>query len=149
METPPGQCQWDRELVILVGMQGCGKTTYCHESLSGHARLSQDEGPRRFEGIVAALRKMVERGEPRIVIDRTNPLLHQRQVFTDLARQAGYRARIIYFDIPAEECIRRIEARTDHPTLDPASMHYAIARYREHLTVPDASECDEVVVIRG
>lgn len=61
----------ERELVILVGMPGSGKTYYCQHLLGDHSRISQDEGPRRFEGIVRKLQEMLTEGVRAIVIDRT------------------------------------------------------------------------------
>ena len=42
--------QMNRELVILVGMQGAGKTYYCENFLRDYERVSQDEGPRSYPG---------------------------------------------------------------------------------------------------
>ncbi len=69
----------NRELVILVGMQGAGKTYYCENFLCDHERISQDEGPRSFPGVVKRLHELLIQGVPRIVIDRTNPLREQRK----------------------------------------------------------------------
>ncbi len=87
-----------RELVILVGMPGSGKTYYCGHCLSGYTRLSQDEGPRSYGGIVRKLHEMLVEGIPGIVIDRTNPRREQRKTFAEMARAAGYYLRIVYFD---------------------------------------------------
>ena len=62
----------NRELVILVGMQGAGKTYYCEKFLADYERISQDEGPRTYAGVLKRLERLLE-GAPRIVIDRTNP----------------------------------------------------------------------------
>jgi len=94
----------NRELVILVGMPGSGKTYYCGHCLSGHTRLSQDEGPRSYGGIVRKLHEMLVEGIPGIVIDRTNPRREQRKTFAEMARAAGYYLRIVYFDIPEGIC---------------------------------------------
>lgn len=74
-----------RELLILVGMPGSGKTYYCQHLLRDHARISQDEGPRRFEGIVRKLQGMLTEGVRAIVIDRTNPGREQRKTFAERA----------------------------------------------------------------
>ncbi len=73
--------QDDREVIILVGMQGAGKTFYCQTVLSKYERISQDEGPRTYRGVVLRLGELLREGAPRIVIDRTNPMRHQRRQF--------------------------------------------------------------------
>ena len=135
------------EVVILVGMQGAGKTHYCRRALSGHVRLSQDEGPRTYAGVRRRLGEMLDAGAERIVIDRTNPLASQRREFVRLARARGRRATIVYFDVPRAVCEQRIRQRTTHPTLGEAKMHEAIANFLRHLTVPTADECDELLVV--
>lgn len=137
------------ELVILVGMQGCGKTYYCRTVLADHVRISQDDGPRRFGGVVDLLEATLREGAPRIVVDRTNPLRWQREIFVRLARQYGYRTRIVYFDVPADLCRERITQRTGHPTLTPERMQEAMNRYLSCLEAPCPEECDELVVVQN
>ena len=136
-----------KELVILVGMQGAGKTHYCRAVLADYTRVSQDEGPKRFPGVLRHVRELLEGGTRRVVIDRTNPLRHQRDAFARLAREFGCRVRIIYFDVPRSVCEARILGRTDHPTLGPDRMREAIDRYVHSLDVPTEAECDELVVL--
>ena len=136
------------ELIILVGMQGCGKTYYCRTVLADYTRLSQDEGPRSFDGVIRRLGEHVESGTERIVVDRTSPLRRQRERFADLARARGYRVRIIYFDVPREICEQRIQRRRDHPTLGPEKMKQALDRFESVLEKPTEKECGELVVVR-
>ena len=137
-----------KELIILVGMQGCGKTRYCQTVLTDHCRISQDEGPRSFDGVVRRLGGLLESGTERIVIDRTNPLRDQRERSADLARACGYRVRIIYFDVPREICEQRIQQRRDHPTLSPEKMKQALDRFDSVLEKQTEEECDKLMVIR-
>jgi predicted kinase len=140
--------QKNRELVILVGVQGSGKTYYCETVLQGYERISQDEGPRSFPGVLQRLHELLIAGVPRIVIDRTNPAREQRRKFAEMARAAGYFLRIVYFDVPEETCRGRIRMRHGHPTLTEDRMEEAIATYRSRLDVPGARECDELVILR-
>ena len=136
-----------KEVVILVGMQGAGKTHYCRAVLADYTRVSQDEGPRRFPGVLRHVRDLLEGGTKRIVIDRTNPLRRQREAFARLAREFDCRVRIIHFDVPRDVCEARILSRTDHPTLGPDRMREAIDRYVHGLDVPAEDECEELVVL--
>jgi predicted kinase len=136
-----------REVVILVGMPGAGKTFYCLTVLSDYKRISQDEGPRSYSGVIRRLQELLRQGVPRIVIDRTNPMRRQRAEFGALARAAGYRLKIVYFDVPAETCRERIRKRRDHPKLASDRMHEAMARYTSDLNIPGPDECDELVIL--
>ncbi len=138
----------DKEVVILVGMQGSGKTHYCKNHLSGHTRVSQDEGPNRFPGVLEYYKDLLQKGVERIVIDRINPLRRQRDKFRRLAERHGYRVKIVYFDLPRNVCLERIAGRKNHPTLDMDKMHQATQHYLNILQPPTEDECDELIVIR-
>ena len=139
--------QMNRELVILVGMQGAGKTYYCENFLRDYERISQDEGPRSYPGVVRRLHELLLEGAPRIVIDRTNPMPEQRKAFAEMAKAAGYYVKTVYFDVPVEICQERIRNRKGHPTLAADRMKEAIATYQSRLNEPKPDECDELVVI--
>ncbi len=136
-----------KEVVILVGRQGAGKTRYCQTALSVHTRVSQDEGPRQFERLFRRYRRRLDQGVERIVIDRTNPARRQRKLFADAARAHGYRVKIIHFNAPRDVCEKRIVQRAGHPTLTPEKMRHAIDGYERQLDIPTEEECDELVVI--
>jgi len=137
-----------KELIILVGMQGCGKTHYCRTVLPNYSRVSQDEGPKYFEGIVRHLEQLLETGTEQIVIDRINPLRWQRERFSDFAKKHGYKVKIIYLEVPRKTCEQRILQRKDHPTLGPEKMKEALSRFATILEKPTEDECDELVIVR-
>jgi predicted kinase len=130
-------------------MPGCGKTHDCRAELSGHVRVSQDEGPRGFAALLRHYERLLAMGIERIAIDRTNPLRAQRHEFARRARAAGLRARIVRFDVPKDVCRDRIRRRTDHPTLGPDQMEEAIRACERRVETPTAEECDERAVWRG
>ncbi len=136
-----------KELVLLVGPPGAGKTTYCQTVLPEHARLSQDEGPRDFRVLYRRFLRMLAAGDPRIVIDRTNPTRARRTAFALPARTVGYRVRIVHFVVPREVCEQRIRDRLHHPTLAADTMHQALQRYYTEYQPPTPDECDELVLL--
>ena len=138
-----------KEVIILVGMQGSGKTHYCHNVISDYVRISQDEHLGTYAKVMRGYQKLLDEGVDKIVIDRINPYRLQRQRFVELARARGYRTKIIYFDLPRELCERRIVARREHPTLGAGKMHEAINHFISCLDLPSEEECDELVVIRS
>lgn len=136
------------ELTILVGMPGCGKTTYCQSHLVTYRRICQDEGPHTFDGVLRLLAKLMDEGESQIVLDRTNPSRSQREVFANAARAHGLRVRIIYFDVAPDVCRDRIARRGAHPTLQADKMDEAINAFLSRLDIPAPDECDELTVVK-
>src|SRR5262245_25098855 len=107
----------DKLLVLLVGAQGSGKSTYCRDHLPDFVRISQDDQGRQAH--FDLFKEAVERGEPRLVVDRINGVKHQRRRYLAVAKQHGYRTRIVWLNTDRNLCLRRCRERADHPTLKP------------------------------
>lgn len=56
-----------------------------------------------------------------VVIDRCNFDASQRATWLHLARQHRAYPMAFHLDVPVEECIRRAQARTEHPTMNSGS----------------------------
>lgn len=135
----------ERIVVLLVGPQGCGKTTYCREQLPSYLRISQDDQGRQEHFHI--FERAVQRGEPRIVVDRINAVRFQRHRYLDLARQQGYQTRIVWFNADRNLCLRRCQQRTDHPTLKPEDADKALALYYRGFQAPSRREADALVIL--
>lgn len=135
----------DKLLVLLVGAQGSGKSTYCREQLPDFLRISQDDQGRQAH--FDLFREAVERGEPRVVVDRINGIKHQRKRYLLLARQHGYCTRIVWLNTDRNLCLRRSRERLDHPTLTPEEADSALGLYYRGFQTPSRREADELIIL--
>jgi predicted kinase len=94
------------EAVILVGIQGSGKSTFYKERFSGtHARINLDElktRAREHEFFAECLRT-----KRSLVIDNTNMKVADRARYIAAARGAGYRVVGYFLESSLKDAIRR------------------------------------------
>lgn len=125
-------------MLLLVGMQGSGKTTFgqkvvkATEHLPIHRRwslLTRDNLPQKPKSLyidtVAEQLKGVKLGKiGHLIIDQCSPLRADRELLLGMCR--GLSATIVFFDRTKEECIRRALSRESHPTLPKERVHKAV-----------------------
>lgn len=104
-----------QEVVIFVGLQASGKTTYYNDRFSRtHIHISKDllrngnKQKKQMKKIEAALQEKLS-----IVVDNTNPSIQDRLPIIELGRK--YKTRIIcyYFSTKFSECMERNAARNE------------------------------------
>jgi predicted kinase len=102
------------ELVVFVGLQASGKSTFFRERFAEtHQHVSKDLFPhnsnknRRQEHL---LRAALSAGRC-VVVDNTNPTLEDRRALIGLGGEYGARIVGYFFDASVSECIRRNEGR--------------------------------------
>ncbi len=98
------------ELIILIGIQGSGKSTFVKERMfDTHVRINLDQLRTRhrektlFEACLSV-------GTP-CVIDNTNPAVADRKGYLDAAKSKGYRCVAYYFAARIDEALARNEGR--------------------------------------
>ena len=98
------------ELVIFVGLQASGKSTFFRQRFAAtHEHVSKDlfrnnrnRNRRQRELVVAALRS----GLP-VVVDNTNPTVEDRRPLVELGREFGARVVGYHFESGVRGCLER------------------------------------------
>ena len=94
-----------KNVVMLVGIQGSGKSTRARElERKGYLRLNRDSTGGRLTDLVPTMLAALESGGD-VVLDNTNMTIERRAVFLDAAhRVEGVRVTCEWFDTPFEDC---------------------------------------------
>ncbi len=102
------------DLVIFVGLQGSGKTTYYRQHFAAtHVHVSKDlmkNARGRDTRQRLLIEKAFEAGKP-VVVDNTNPTPAVRAPLIALARRHGARVIAYFFDVPVKVAVERNRAR--------------------------------------
>lgn len=137
-----------REVVVFVGLQGAGKTTFFRERFAEtHAHVSKDLFPnarrpeQRQRRLIA---DALEAGRP-VVVDNTNASRAERQPVLDIARAHGARTVAYFFDEDVKACLERNARREGRARVPPVGVFAALKRLQR----PTREEgFDEVFVVR-
>lgn len=84
-----------KELVVFVGMPGCGKTTIYHEKYSNYTHINQDR-LKTSKAVFQKINTCVENGNS-MVIDATNGPLEKRKSYYDIVANTDYKITVVYF----------------------------------------------------
>ncbi len=128
------------EAILLSGVQGAGKSTWCRERYwDTHLRLNYDMlRTRHREAVLLAACLATKQ---KIVIDATNPTRAARARYVLPCREAGYRLIGLEFEIALALALARNATRTGKARVPDLAIH-ATARKREPMTL--AEGLDEV-----
>ena len=131
------------QIILLVGPQGSGKTTYA-KKFPEFTRISQDEQGKseHFKLFLQA----VSAGED-IIVDRINHTRSQRDRYLSVARENNYHTSILVKNLPYQICLNRVMNREDHPTLksdNQFQVERAISHYFSNYEYVTDQEADLV-----
>jgi predicted kinase len=113
------------EVIIFVGLQGAGKTTYFAEHFAAsHQHVSRD-----IAGTAERERILIQeclRSQRSFVLDNTNATQRVREPLIRQAKAAGFQVLCYFFDVPVRTAIGRNNHRNDKkPVPVPAILRTA------------------------
>ena len=132
------------EVIILSGIQGAGKSTFCRERYwDTHIRINYDMlRTRHREKLLFAA--CIE-AKQSVVVDATNPTVEDRKRYIAPARAAKFRIVGIEFQVPVELAMERNATRLGKK-LVPAKGIYATAAKMQPLLYEEGF--DEIWIAR-
>ena len=127
------------ELVIFIGLQGSGKSTFYRACLAGtHEHLSKDRFPnnrrpaRRQQQL---LEEALGAGRS-VVIDNTNPTRDERLALIGLGRSFGAMVIGYFFESRLTDCLERNRQRTGKACVPEVALYAT----RKRLEPPSLAE---------
>jgi predicted kinase len=133
-------------LILLIGPQGSGKTTYAKDRFPLATRISQDDLGRA--GHLREFEHALETGQD-LLIDRINHQIYQRQRYALPARAAGYRIHYVWLEADRYTCLKRLGQREGHPTVGPSASDHekVLENYFQNFEPPSPDEYDQMEVL--
>lgn len=130
------------EIIVLVGIPGCGKSTFALNRFPKHKRISLDIVHSRTKED-EELAKCIAADQD-IVIDNTNTTIRSRAKYIELAKAYGAKIRAVYFNCPVDLALQRNALRSGKEKVPVAAVRF----YNKILRPPTAEEgFDSVEVI--
>lgn len=140
------------EVVVFVGLQGSGKTTfYRHRFGATHVLVSKDllrnnRRPQRRQ--MQLIEEALRDGRP-VVVDNTNPTVEDRAAIIELARRHEARVVGIHFDSPFEDCLERNAGRSGKAKVPTVALLCTRGRMQVPTMQEGFDRLDRVVLTRS
>lgn len=133
----------EKKMVLLIGIQASGKSTFCREYLSEMIHISLDDLKTRNRE-KRQISDTISQGLS-MVIDNTNPTRKDREPYISLGKSNGYAICGYYLKSSITDCIVRNELREGKARIP----RNAIAHTHRILELPDYSEgFDQLFYVR-
>ena len=134
-----------KTMVIMIGIQGSGKSTFYHSQLANDfVHINLDSLKTRYQEQLA-IERCVQQGQ-NYAVDNTNPTKEDRKRYITVAKQAGYQIVGYFMESKLQSCIERNNLRTGTAKI-PAK---AIAATSNKLQMPSYDEgFDKIYFVRN
>ena len=127
------------ELILLVGLQAAGKTSFYRARFAGsHDLVSKDRFPNN-RNPARRQRQLVEEALAAgrsVVVDNTNPTVQERAGLIGLARAFGASVVGYYFESRLADCLERNRRREGKARVPDAALYAT----RKRLCLPNLAE---------
>ena len=135
----------EKTIVILMGLQGSGKSTFYKTFLEGEfVRVNLDTLKTRHREDLL-IEKSLENGES-FAIDNTNPTRLERKKYIDIAKSHGYRTVGYFLESKIRDCMARNALREGRARVP----EIAIAATSNKLEIPSYDEgFDELYFVKN
>ena len=135
----------EKTLVIMMGIQGSGKSTFYHKFLAkDFVRVNLDTLKTRHQESLL-IEECIKQGKS-FAIDNTNPTKYDRSRYIPLAKATGYKIIGYFMESKLKECIERNNLRQGHEKIPPI----AIASTSNRLQMPSFDEgFDELYFVKN
>ena len=122
------------KIIIMTGIQGSGKTTFCSKQFPDYERISLDDLHTRNKENIAFEQALFD--GKNIVIDNTNPTASDREKYIRKAKEQGYMVVGYFMQSRLRDCIDRNSRRTGKARIPDT----AIAATSNKLEIPSLKE---------
>lgn len=135
----------EKTMVIMMGIQGSGKSTFYHKYLAdSFVRINLDTLKTRHQENLL-ISECIQSGKS-FAVDNTNPTREDRQRYIPSAQHAGYKVIGYFMESKLKTCIERNNQRTGLARI-PAT---AIAATSNKLQIPSYDEgFDEIYFVKN
>jgi Predicted kinase len=99
----------NKEMIIFIGIQASGKTTFYHKQFAQYEYVSLDILHTRNKERIA-IEEAFSLGKS-MVIDNTNPTVANREGYIRKAKENGYHVAGYFFQSRVSDCVERNEKR--------------------------------------
>ena len=122
------------ELIIFVGLQGSGKSTFYHTYFAAtHEYVSKDllsnnrkPQRRQMQLIEEALEQQLS-----VVVDNTNPTPEVRKPLLEIGHLYGATVTGYFFKAEVSQCIKRNQQRTGKAKVPPVAIYATAKKLRQ------------------
>ena len=137
--------QTKRTMILMMGLQGSGKSTFCREILGNtYVYVNLDTLKTRHREKLL-IQECMEQGKS-FIVDNTNPTKEDRLRYIPIAKAAGYRVIGYFMESKLKVCVERNEQREGAAKIP--SM--AIAATSNRLQMPSYDEgFDELYFVKN